>query len=52
MLRLWSIVVDEKYGSLGPVKGRLRYMITFHALVDLAAIVPFYVSYGVDLKIR
>lgn len=32
-----------KLGRLGPVLGRLRFMVTFAAVVDFVSIVPFYV---------
>ena len=42
LLRLWCCTVEERYAS--PLRGRLLYSLTPLALVDLAAIVPFYVS--------
>lgn len=50
LLRLWSCTVNEKYSH--PVFGRLRYMISFAALIDLLAIIPFYLPLiiGVDLR--
>lgn len=38
LLRLWSCVEDPRYAR--PVAGRLRYMVTPMALVDLLAIAP------------
>jgi len=47
------IVVTEsvKYGSMGPIKGRLAYMRTTSALIDLAATVPYFLEHftGFDL---
>lgn len=40
VLRLWACTAIEKYKH--PVWGRLRYMITVEAIIDLIAIVPFY----------
>lgn len=40
LLRVWSCTVDERYA--GPVRGRLRFMTSPYALIDLLAIVPFY----------
>ncbi|MCE5252882.1 MAG: ion transporter [Actinomycetia bacterium] len=40
VLRLWSCTVEEKYAR--PIVGRLRYVVSPMALVDLAAIAPFY----------
>ena len=42
LLRLWSCTVNPKYAS--PVLGRLRYALSPMALIDLAAILPFYVG--------
>jgi len=44
--RVYCICEIEHYAH--PVKGRLRYMMTIGALIDLMAILPFYV--GVLLK--
>ncbi len=47
--RLWSCGVLEKYRH--PVTGRLRFMATPLALVDLVAILPFYLAFlGIDLR--
>jgi voltage-gated potassium channel len=43
LLRLWTCVEKLKLGRLGPVLGRLRFMVTFAAVVDFISIVPFYV---------
>lgn len=49
ILRTWSIVEDPKYGR--PVMGRLRYMSSSMAIIDLLAILPFYLAYlPVDLR--
>ncbi|RMG71485.1 MAG: ion transporter [Bacteroidetes bacterium] len=42
LLRVWTITCDPRYSH--PVWGRLRYMFSFMALVDLLAILPFYVE--------
>ncbi|TGE22699.1 ion transporter [Hymenobacter metallicola] len=49
-LRVWSCVEDRRFQrSIG---GRLRFMRTPMALVDLLAILPFYLSIaGIDLRI-
>lgn len=48
VLRVWSAVESRKYTH--PVKGRLRYMVSTMAIIDLLAIVPFYLAYlPVDL---
>src|ERR1700741_82646 len=49
ILRLWCIVESEKYSS--PVKGRIRYMFSAGALIDLLAVLPFYLAViTVDLR--
>lgn len=40
VLRVWCCTVDERYTD--PVRGRLRFMVSPYALVDLLAIAPFY----------
>jgi len=42
-LRLWCCTENPKYKS--PVRGRIRYAFSAMALVDLLAIVPFYLTY-------
>lgn len=49
MLRVWSSAENPKYKK--PVTGRLRYMGSTMAVVDLLAILPFYLSYlPIDLR--
>ncbi len=49
ILRLWSCVEDPSYRS--PVTGRLRFALTPLALIDLMAILPFYLPFtGLDLR--
>jgi len=51
VLRLWTCVEMEKYGH-HPVWGRLRYLVTPLALVDLLAVLPFYLGFFVQLDLR
>jgi voltage-gated potassium channel len=47
--RVWSSVSDSRYGR--PLLGRIRFMLRPLILVDLAAILPFYLPFlGVDLR--
>jgi len=46
LLRIWSCTVDDKYQQ--PLSGRIRYMFSPAALVDLLAIAPYYLA--VDLR--
>jgi voltage-gated potassium channel len=40
ILRLWVCPVDPKYGK--PILGRIRYLFSYLAIIDLLAILPFY----------
>jgi voltage-gated potassium channel len=49
LLRVWSSTSDERYAA--PVWGRLRFMRTPLAIIDLVAILPFYLPLlFVDLR--
>lgn len=51
LLRIWSSNHDPKYKhSIG---GRLKFMFTFPMLIDLLAILPFYLNFlvGFDLRV-
>jgi voltage-gated potassium channel len=50
VLRLWTCTVDERYRR--PVWGRLRYVVTFMALVDLFAVLPFYLPMLLPVDLR
>ncbi|KAA8498115.1 Potassium voltage-gated channel subfamily KQT member 5 [Porphyridium purpureum] len=54
VLRLWCCVENEQeYGRHGPVLGRLKYMSNGYALIDLFAILPFYLAlFGVIRHVR
>ena len=50
LLRAWSITAARDYQR--PVMGRLRYALTFFALVDLISILPLYATFvGANLKV-
>ncbi len=50
VLRLWSCVEEPAYRR--PVLGRLRFAVTPLALIDLLAVLPFYLPYlSVDLRV-
>ncbi|HEX7845249.1 MAG TPA: ion transporter [Chitinophagaceae bacterium] len=51
VLRVWSSNHEEKYKH--PIKGRLKYMLSAGALIDLLAILPFYLHaiIGLDLRV-
>lgn len=49
LLRVWACTTDPRYSS--PVSGRLRWAVTPLALVDLLAVLPFYLPFlGIDLR--
>lgn len=51
-LRLWTCTLREQFAH--PVKGRIRYAFTFMAMVDLVAILPFFLPMlgdMVDLRV-
>lgn len=55
LLRVWSAVELSPADAAHPVRARLRYMVSFHAVVDLLAILPFYlllfgVFSGADMR--
>jgi voltage-gated potassium channel len=49
-LRLWTARL--KYPELPPVRAYLRYIFSFSAIIDLAAILPFYLPLAVPLDLR
>ncbi len=50
LLRLWSCTSDPRFSR--PVIGRLRYSVSFLALVDIAAIAPFYLPMLIPMDLR
>lgn len=49
LLRLWSCTTSGRRAH--PVLGRLRFSVSFMGLVDLLAVLPFYLPFlGVDLR--
>lgn len=46
LLRIWSCVEERAPGS--PMRERLRYLVSPLGLIDLMAILPFYLSGGLD----
>ena len=49
-LRLWACTVNLMYAH--PIKGRLRYAITPLAIIDLIAILPFYIHAFLPVDLR
>ena len=52
LARVWSSVDLREAGDPAPVTGRIRYMLTPIALVDLIAILPFYLSLYLAIDLR
>jgi len=50
--RVWSSVDLEEAVDSSPIKGRIRYMLSPIALVDLIAILPFYLSLYLSIDLR
>ena len=52
LARLWTCIdrTDEPYSH--PITGRLRYIFSPMALIDLVAILPFYLAFFVTLDLR
>ncbi len=50
ILRLWVVVEDPRYSR--PFTGRLRYSVSFFALIDLMAIIPFYLPMFFKIDMR
>ncbi|MFZ1328714.1 MAG: ion transporter, partial [Chitinophagaceae bacterium] len=50
VLRVWSCTQEEKYKH--SIKGRLKYMVSPGALIDLLAILPFFVHVIIGLDLR
>jgi len=52
LIRVWAAVEDKRSADHSAVTGRIRYMLTPLALIDLAVIAPFYIGFlaGIDLR--
>lgn len=52
LLRVWSCVERHELFGRDATQGRLRYMLTPMALVDLIAILPFYFAFFIPIDLR
>ena len=52
LARVWSSIDLERASDASPVIGRIKYMLTPLAVVDLIAILPFYLSLYVSFDLR
>ena len=50
LLRLWVCTADSAFE--GPIVGRLKYVLTPMALIDLVAILPFYLPFFFTFELR
>ncbi len=50
ILRLWSCTMDPRFSH--PISGRIRFMFHAMTIIDLLAILPFYLPFlGVDMRV-
>jgi len=52
LARVWSSIDLEETSDSSPIRGRIRYMLSPLALVDLIAILPFYLSLYIPMDLR
>jgi len=50
VLRIWT--ASARYAGLGPVKSRLRYVVSGMAIIDLLSILPFYLPAVLPIDLR
>lgn len=50
VLRLWTCVVDRRYAR--SIRGRIRFAGSWHAVVDILAILPFYLPMILPIDLR
>ena len=50
VLRLWACTADQRYSH--PLRGRIRYALTPLLLVDLMAVMPFYLPMVIPVDLR
>lgn len=49
LIRLWSCVESERFK--GAIKGRIKFVFQFMSLIDLFAVLPFFLPFtGIDLR--
>jgi voltage-gated potassium channel len=52
VVRIWTCVEGDDVRYKDPVAGRLRYMLSPMALIDLLAILPFFLIFFVNIDLR
>lgn len=50
VLRVWT--ADLLYPDMSPIKARIKYIFSFMALIDLFAILPFYIPFVLPIDLR
>ncbi|MZH41583.1 MAG: ion transporter [Nitrospinae bacterium] len=50
ILRVWTCNLKQEYSS--PIMGRIRYMLTPAAIIDLVVVIPFYLPFFFELDLR
>lgn len=50
VIRLWICTLNPAYSH--PVTGRLRYMVSGYAIIDLLAFLPFYIPFLIPIDLR
>lgn len=50
ILRIWT--ADYIYSDVSPAKARLKYALSFMAVIDLLAILPFYLPFVIKIDLR
>jgi voltage-gated potassium channel len=49
--RLVTVTENQRYGKLGPLLGRLKWMVTPPAIIDFMATIPFFINVAIGWKI-
>jgi voltage-gated potassium channel len=49
-LRVWTCTLKPEFSS--PIRGRLRYMLTPSAIIDLLVVIPFYLPFFFEMDLR
>ena len=52
ILRVWICTEREEKNYKHPIIGRLRYILTPFAIIDLIAILPFYLGSFIEIDLR
>lgn len=50
--RIWSVVDSEGYKNLPHWRARLKYIVSPMAIIDLIAVLPFYLTFIIPLDLR